>query len=34
VGPTYDDQRVFKAALAYEKAVGGWYTGPEKRPVL
>jgi amidase len=34
VGPTYDDQRVFKAALAYEKAVGGWYTGSAKRPVL
>lgn len=34
VGRTYDDQRVFKAALAYEKAVGGWYTGSAKRPIL
>jgi amidase len=34
VGRTYDDARVFKAALAYEKAVGGWYTGKGKRPLL
>ena len=34
VGRTYDDQRVFKAALAYEKAVGGWYTAKGKRPDL
>lgn len=34
VGRTFDDARVFKAALAYEKAVGGWYTGKSKRPLL
>ena len=34
VGRTFDDQRVFKAALAYEEAVGGWYTGRNKRPML
>jgi amidase len=34
VGRSFDDQRVFKAALAYEKAAGGWYTGREKRPKL
>ncbi len=34
VGRTHDDARVFKAALAYEKAVGGWYTARAKRPAL
>ena len=34
VGRTHDDARVFKAALAYEKALGGWYTGKAKRPTL
>lgn len=34
IGRTFDDARVFKAALAYEKAVGGWYTSEAKRPVL
>jgi Asp-tRNA(Asn)/Glu-tRNA(Gln) amidotransferase A subunit family amidase len=34
VGRTWDDARVFKAALAYEKAVGGWYTGKGRRPLL
>ncbi|MFT3988243.1 amidase [Aestuariivirga sp.] len=34
VGRTWDDARVFKAALAFEKAVGGWYTGKNKRPEL
>jgi amidase len=33
VGRTWDDARVFKAGLAYEMAVGGWYTGKGKRPV-
>ena len=33
-GRTWDDARVFKAALAYEKALGGWYTGKAKRPVI
>jgi Asp-tRNA(Asn)/Glu-tRNA(Gln) amidotransferase A subunit family amidase len=34
VARTWDDGRVFKAALTYEKAVGGWYTGKGKRPVI
>lgn len=34
VGRTWDDARVFKAALAYEAAVGGWYTNASKRPAL
>ncbi|MFN4143217.1 amidase [Aestuariivirga sp.] len=34
VGRTWDDARVFRAALAYEKAVGGWYGDKRKRPVL
>jgi Asp-tRNA(Asn)/Glu-tRNA(Gln) amidotransferase A subunit family amidase len=34
VGRTHDDARVFKAALAYEKALGGWYTAKAKRPAL
>ena len=34
VARTWDDARVFKAGLAYEEAVGGWYTAKGKRPVL
>lgn len=34
VGRTWDDARVFRAGLAYEKALGGWYTSREKRPVI
>ena len=34
VGRTWDDARVFKAALAYEEALGGWYTAKGKRPVM
>ncbi len=34
IGRTWDDARVFKAALAYEKAVGGWYGAKGKRPVF
>ena len=34
VGRTWDDARVFKAGLAYEKAHGGWYTTRGKRPRL
>ena len=34
VGRTWDDARVFRAGLAYEKALGGWYTAREKRPVI
>jgi amidase len=34
VARTGDDTRVFKAGLAYEKALGGWYTEGQKRPNL
>jgi Asp-tRNA(Asn)/Glu-tRNA(Gln) amidotransferase A subunit family amidase len=34
VGRTWDDVRVFRAGLAYEKALGGWYTHKEKRPAI
>jgi amidase len=34
VGRPWDDARVFRAGLAYEKALGGWFTTKEKRPVL
>ena len=34
VGRTFDDARVFKAALAYEKAAGGWYAENRQRPQL
>jgi len=32
VARTWDDARVFKAGLAYEKALGGWYAAKDKRP--
>lgn len=34
VARSFDDARVFKAALAYEKALGGWYGNNTLRPVL
>ena len=34
VGRSWDDARVFKAGLAYEKASGGWFTTKGKRPVI
>ena len=34
VARPWDDARVFRAGLAYEKALGGWFTTKEKRPVL
>ena len=34
VGRTWDDARVFQVGLAYEKALGGWYTTKVKRPVI
>ena len=34
VARTWDDARVFKAALAFEKELGGWYTAKDKRPLL
>ncbi len=32
VGRTFDDASVFKAALAYEKAAGGWFIDAKGRP--
>jgi len=32
VARTWDDARVFRAGLAYEKALGGWFNSGEKRP--
>ncbi len=32
VGRSFDDARVFKAALAYEQAMGGWFTSRKTRP--
>jgi amidase len=32
VGASYDDTTVFRAALAYENALGGWYTKATSRP--
>jgi amidase len=32
VGKTYSDADVFRAGLAFETAVGGWFTRPEARP--
>ena len=32
VARTWDDARVFRAGLAYEKAMGGWYSDKKKRP--
>jgi amidase len=34
VGRTFDDARVFRAAFAYEKAVGGWFKNSKSRPAL
>ena len=34
VGRTWDDASVFRAGLAYEKALGGWFTSKQKRPSL
>ena len=34
VGRTYDDQAVFRAGLAYESAVGGWFATSATRPAL
>ena len=34
VGRTYCDADVFRAGIAYEKAVGGWYGDGAKRPKL
>ena len=34
VGRTYCDADVFRAAIAYEEACGGWYAKPSGRPDL
>lgn len=34
VGRSYDDAAVFRAGLAYENAVGGWYRSSATRPTL
>ncbi|RWI22168.1 amidase [Mesorhizobium sp.] len=34
VGRTYSDEDVFRAGMAYEKAVGGWYGEKARRPKL
>ncbi len=34
VSRSFDDARVFKAGLAYEKALGSWYTSAAKRPQI
>ena len=34
VGRTYCDEDVFRAGLAYETAVGGWFDSSTKRPTL
>jgi Asp-tRNA(Asn)/Glu-tRNA(Gln) amidotransferase A subunit family amidase len=34
VARPWDDARVFRAGLAYEEAIGGWFNTKAKRPVL
>ena len=34
VGRTYCDEDMFRAGLAYETALGGWYRSPSTRPTL
>ena len=34
VGKTYCDEDVFRAAVAYEAEVGGWYADEGSRPVI
>lgn len=34
VARSYSDARVFRAGLAFEEALGGWFQGPESRPSL
>lgn len=34
VGATYSDADVFRAAMAYEAVVGGWYGTAQARPTL
>jgi amidase len=32
IARTFDDARVFRAALAYEQAAGGWFNDQKSRP--
>lgn len=34
IGRTYSDSDVFRAGMAFETAVGGWYNAPRARPAL
>jgi amidase len=34
VGRSYSDRDVFRAGMAYEAALGGWYSTTAKRPKL
>lgn len=34
VAPTYRDEIAMQAAMAYERALGGWFTTPDARPAL
>jgi amidase len=34
VARSWDDARVFRAGLAYEKAAGGWFTSKSRRPTI
>lgn len=34
IGRTYSDEDVFRAAIAYEKALGGWYGAKATRPKI
>ncbi|MFN0190880.1 MAG: amidase [Aestuariivirga sp.] len=34
VARPYDDAAVFRAGLAYEKELGGWYTSAAKQPII
>jgi amidase len=34
IGRSYSDADVFRAGVAFETAVGGWYTKPKSRPTL
>jgi Asp-tRNA(Asn)/Glu-tRNA(Gln) amidotransferase A subunit family amidase len=34
IGPSFDDASVFRAGLAYEDTLGGWFTSAQKRPKI
>jgi amidase len=33
VGRSYRDRDVFRAGMAYEAALGGWFATPQQRPL-